>query len=58
MIAAEPLMQLDYLSLASALDGREMGEEGERLLTEGEPTLASIAVKLGTTRLIDNVVLG
>jgi 3-methyl-2-oxobutanoate hydroxymethyltransferase len=58
VIAAEPLMHLDYLSLASALDGRELGEEGEHILAEGEPTLASIAVNLGTTRLIDNVVLG
>ena len=49
-------MTLDYLSLASAIDGREMSGD-EKLRGAEEPTLASIAVKLGTTRLIDNVVL-
>ena len=56
VVAAEPSMTLDYLSLASAIDGREMSGD-ERLRGAEEPTLASIAVKLGTTRLIDNVVL-
>lgn len=56
VIADVPSMSLDYLSLASAIDGREI-QEDERLRGTDEPTLASIAVKLGATRLIDNVVL-
>ena len=56
VIERERLMSLDYLSLASAIDGRELAPDAP-LGVGGEPTLASIAVKLGTTRLIDNVVL-
>ena len=59
VIGAQPLMALDYLSLASMQDGQEL----EGLLggsTGGEDAagvLAAIAVRLGNTRLIDNVVL-
>ena len=56
VIDAEPMLTLDYLSLASAVDGREL-TNGQRLEGSCEPTLASIAVRLGTTRLIDNVIL-
>ena len=60
MIAREPLMSLDYLSLASAVSGQDYDEEavlqGPAAGTD-EPTLASIAVRVGTTRLIDNLVL-
>ena len=48
-------MRLEYLNLASALDGRELGAT---TLPGSEPILASIAVRVGTTRLIDNVLLG
>lgn len=61
VIASEASMELDYLSLASAVDGRELSDDCtlERGGGEGahEPVLASIAVRLGTTRLIDNVIL-
>ena len=55
VITAEPSMELDYLSLASALDGGELADGAT--IAPGGGTLASIAVKLGSTRLIDNVVL-
>ena len=50
-IAAEPLMQIDYVSVADPLTLRE-------LATVEHQGLASMAVRLGTTRLIDNLVLG
>ena len=50
-IAAEPLMQIDYVSVADPLTLRE-------LATVEHQALASMAVRLGTTRLIDNLVLG
>jgi pantoate--beta-alanine ligase len=50
-IATEPLMQIDYVSVADPLTLRELAS------VEG-PALASMAVRLGTTRLIDNLVLG
>jgi pantoate--beta-alanine ligase len=50
-IAAEPLMQIDYVSVADPLTLRE-------LATIERQALASMAVRLGTTRLIDNLVLG
>jgi len=49
-------LELDYLSLASGVSGQEYADGTS--LSPGQPTLASIAVKLGTTRLIDNVILG
>jgi len=58
VVANEPLMSLGYLSFSSAVDGRELGgDDSPRLLGADEPTLASIAVQLGSTRLIDNVLL-
>ena len=53
VIRGEPLMELDYLNLASAVDGSAHEPSGH---LEGS-TLASIAVKIGTTRLIDNIIL-
>jgi pantoate--beta-alanine ligase len=50
-IAAEPLMQIDYVSVADPLTLRELAA------VEGQ-ALASMAVRVGTTRLIDNLVLG
>jgi pantoate--beta-alanine ligase len=50
-IAAEPLMQVDYVSIADPLTLRELAT------VEGQ-ALASMAVRLGTTRLIDNLALG
>lgn len=52
VIAREPLMSLDYLSLASTLDGQELD-----VVVPGDGTLASIAVRVGRTKLIDNVLL-
>ena len=60
VVGGVPAMALDYLSLASMADGREVGGEArlcERAAAEEGGVLASIAVRLGTTRLIDNVVL-
>ena len=54
VIAREPLMALEYVSLASTVDGQEVAQP---LLPAGEATLVSIAVRVGKTRLIDNVLL-
>ena len=50
LIKREPLVKVDYVSIADA----ETLEELDRIKP---PALASLAVKIGTTRLIDNVVL-
>ncbi len=50
LIEKEPLAKVDYVSLASA----ETLEELEKVTT---PALVSLAVKIGNTRLIDNIVL-
>ena len=55
VIETQPLMALDYLSLASMHDGHELaGVLGDE---DAGGVLAAIAVRLGSTRLIDNVVL-
>jgi pantoate--beta-alanine ligase len=51
ILAAEPLAQPEYVSVA---DTRTLLE----LDTVDGPALASMAVKIGRTRLIDNVILG
>ena len=51
VLAAEPLAELEYVSVA---DGRSLAEL-DRI--EG-PALASLAVRFGATRLIDNEPLG
>ncbi len=51
LIAQEPLAQVDYVSVADPDSLREL----ERI--EGS-ALASLAVRIGATRLIDNVTLG
>jgi pantoate--beta-alanine ligase len=50
-LAAEPLMQIDYVSIADPATLRE-------LALVDRQALASMAVRLGATRLIDNLVLG
>ena len=50
-IAAEPLATVDYVSIA---DGTTLAE----LDAVDRPALASVAVRFGTTRLIDNEPLG
>ena len=56
IVAAQPLMSAEYVSIASSVDGGEMGgvidERRER-----SPPFASMAVKLPSTTLIDNIVL-
>ncbi|GAH61873.1 unnamed protein product, partial [marine sediment metagenome] len=47
----QPLAEIDYVSVASA----ETLDELDRV---NPPALVSLAVKIGKTRLIDNVVLG
>jgi len=51
-IAAEPLARVDYISLNDAETFEPLERIGER------PALLSLAVYLGKTRLIDNMVLG
>jgi pantoate--beta-alanine ligase len=51
ILASEPLLEPEYVSVA---DNRTLLE----LKTIEGPALASLAVKVGRTRLIDNVVLG
>jgi pantoate--beta-alanine ligase len=50
-IAGEPLVRLDYVSVADA----ETLDELDRI---DRPALVSLAARVGRTRLIDNVVLG
>jgi pantoate--beta-alanine ligase len=47
VLATEPLAEVDYVSVA---DGETLAELEE----VEEPALASLAVRFGTTRLIDN----
>ncbi len=47
----EPLAAVDYVSVADADTLQEMSEKLER------PALVSLAVRIGTVRLIDNIVL-
>jgi pantoate--beta-alanine ligase len=48
LIAAEPLAEIDYVSIADA-------NTLDELTTIDHPALASLAVRFGATRLIDNV---
>lgn len=50
LIQKQPLANIDYISIA---DARTLGE----LSTVKPPALVSLAVKIGRTRLIDNIVL-
>ena len=50
MIAAKPLARIDYVSVAHG----DTLEELTRIST-GIPVMASLAVRFGTTRLIDNI---
>ena len=50
LIQKEPLADIDYISIADA----ETLEELDRVKP---PALVSMAVKIGKTRLIDNIVL-
>ncbi len=51
LISAEPVAAIDYLDLRSSLTLEEVK-------TAGDDTLMALAVRIGTTRLIDNTVLG
>jgi len=63
VVATEPLLELEYLSLACMHDAAEFESELRAGAIRGQPAdgvadvLASIAVRAGGTRLIDNVVL-
>jgi pantoate--beta-alanine ligase len=50
LIDSEPLAQIDYISVADAESLEELGEINR-------PALVSLAVRVGKTRLIDNIVL-
>jgi pantoate--beta-alanine ligase len=51
ILDAEPLARTDYVSVADALTLQELDE------VDG-PAVLSLAVRFGTTRLIDNELLG
>ena len=51
MIEGEPAMQIDYISVADPLTLQELSMVEQQALVSG-------AVRLGATRLIDNVILG
>ena len=51
LIQKEPLATIDYVSVANA-------ETLDELNTVNPPALVSLAVRIGNTRLIDNIVLG
>ncbi len=51
LIQQQPLAKVDYISVADA-------ETLDELDTVSTPALVSLAVKIGKTRLIDNIVLG
>jgi len=51
LIQKEPLANIDYISVANPETLDELNEVNT-------PTLVSLAVRIGKTRLIDNVVLG
>lgn len=51
-VAAEPLARIDYVSVNDAETLAQLDELGDR------PALISMAVFVGKTRLIDNIVLG
>jgi len=51
LIRGEPLAQIDYVSIADA-------ETLEELSSIDRPAVASLAVRIGKTRLIDNMPLG
>ena len=51
LIQKKPMASIDYVSIANA-------ETLDELVTVSPPALVSMAVKIGKTRLIDNVVLG
>ena len=51
LIQKQPLAKIDYVSIANA-------ETLDELDTVKPPALVSMAVKIGRTRLIDNIVLG
>ena len=51
MIEKEPLAEIDYISVADAETLKELDKIGDN-------ALVSLAVKIGATRLIDNVVVG
>jgi pantoate--beta-alanine ligase len=55
VLAAEPLIEIDYVSAA---DSETLAELGAAHDAGDRPILMSIAVRIGRTRLIDNVVLG
>jgi pantoate--beta-alanine ligase len=50
LISKEPLAKIEYVSIADA-------ETLEDLATIDRPAVASLAVRFGKTRLIDNVIL-
>jgi pantoate--beta-alanine ligase len=50
LISREPLAKIEYVSIAGA-------ETLEELSKIDEPAIASLAVRVGKTRLIDNIVL-
>ena len=53
VLSKEPLVTPQYLSFATMLTGDEV----DKMLPADTPVMFSLAVRLGTTRLIDNTIL-
>jgi len=51
-LAAEPLARSDYVSVANPTTLQELDDTGE-----AQEALASLAVRIGKTRLIDNILM-
>ena len=51
-LATEPLAKPDYVSVADSTTLQELGDSGE-----AQEALASLAVRIGKTRLIDNILM-
>jgi len=56
VVARQPLMAAEYVSIASSVDGSELRGLIDETL-ETSPPFASVAVKLPSATLIDNIVL-
>jgi len=57
VLGGEPMLSAEYVSLSSCVDGEEVDAVPAPGAASGPGTMAAVAVKLGSTRLIDNIVL-
>jgi pantothenate synthetase len=57
VLRSEPKLTTEYVSLSSCADGAELTAMPPPGAANELGTMAAVAVKLGSTRLIDNIVL-